>query len=188
LTKGKRKGAAGRTVFGPHMAHDGSIGYYHHAAVKMRMRRFGQSWFCELTPDYCFTSNGFDPHRFEDRLLAGIKRLDRHHSVAGWVRTWAEFLRGPGDLFSTPKLISFGELETLTVDSGIDDRYWGPAPVASEHEPNDPEPDEAVPESDDDEVSQEVAELLALFANDEGLDDDASGIDHDAGAANGERS
>jgi hypothetical protein len=188
LTKGKRKGAAGRTMFGPHMAQDGSIGYYHHAAVKMRMRRIDQSWFCELTPDYCFTSNGFEPHRFEDRLLAGIKRLDRHAAVAGWVRTWAEFLRGSDDLFSTPKLISFGELETLTVDAGIDDRYWGPAPVASEPEPDDPEPDDAAPESDDDEASHEVAELLTLFANDEGLYDDASGIDHEAGAASGDSS
>ena len=42
---GKRKGAAGRTVFGPHLSRDGSIGYYHHAAVKMRMRRIGRIWY-----------------------------------------------------------------------------------------------------------------------------------------------
>lgn len=182
---GKRKGAAGRTVFGPHMARDGSIGYYHHAAVKMRMRRFGQSWFCELTPDYCFTSNGSDPYCFEDRLLAGIKRMERHHAVAGWVRTWAEFLRGSDDLFSSPKLIRFGELETLTVDVGIDDRHWGPAPVGSE--PDDPEQDEAALEPSDDEAP-EVADLLALFANAGDLYDDASGSDQEAASVGGDRS
>ncbi|MFC0437403.1 hypothetical protein [Kutzneria buriramensis] len=103
-------------------------------------------------------------------------------------RTWAEFLRGSDDLFSTPKLIRFGELETLTVDAGIDDRYWGPAPVGSESGPDDPEPDEAAPESDDDEASQEVFELLALFGDDEGLYDNAASIDDEAGAAGGGRS
>jgi hypothetical protein len=166
---GKRKGAAGRTVFGPHLARDGSIGYYHHAAVKMRMRRISRTWYCELTPDYCFTSDGQDPHRYEDRLLAGINRLDRHAAVAGWVRMWAEFLRGPDDLFSSPKLIQFGDLETVTVDAGIDDRYWGPALAAAQHETEEPEPDEVRTEPDDGRDAKEVAELLALFAEDEDL-------------------
>lgn len=163
---GKRKGAAGRTVFGPHLSHDGSIGYYHHASVKMRMRHIGASWYCELTPDYCFTIDGQNPHRYEERLLAGIKRLDRHAAVAGWVRTWAEFLRGTEDLFSTPKLIQFGDLETVTVDTGIDDRYWGPAPTSAEPESEGPEPDDAIAETDDPEA-EEVEELLALFARDQ---------------------
>jgi len=161
---GKRKGTPGRTVFGPHLARDGSIGYYHHAAVTMRMRRIGRAWYCELTPDYCFTSDGKSPHRYEDRLLAGIKRLDRHPAVAGWVRTWAEFLRGTDDLFSAPKLVQFGELETVTVNAGIDDRHWGPAPLASETEASDSDSDDIAPEDGDAVESEEVADLLALFA------------------------
>jgi hypothetical protein len=174
---GKRKGAAGRTVFGPHLSPDGSIGYYHHAAVKMRMRRIGRTWFCELSPDYCFTSNGQDAHRFEDKLLAGIKRLDRHAAVAGWVRTWAEFLRTPDDLFSTPKVIRFGDLETVTVDVGIDDKYWGPAPGAAESRSEDREPDDAAPEPDNEPDAEEVAELLALFAANEAIDEENSNTD-----------
>lgn len=158
---GKRPGASGRTVFGPHLARDGSVGYYHHAAIRMRMRRLGRSWFAELTPDYCFTSDGSEPHRYEDKLLAGIKRLDRHAAVAGWVRTWATFLRGSDDLFTTPKTIQFGELETVTVDVGIDDHYWGPAPVAAESEPEDSESNNAV--DGEDPAAEEIAELLELF-------------------------
>ena len=167
---GKRKGAPGRTVFGPHLARDGSVGYYHHAAVKMRMRRIGRSWYCELTPDYCFTSNGQDSHRFEDRLVAGIKRLDRHAAVAGWVRTWAEFLRGRDDLFSAPKLIRFGDLQTVRVNTGIDDQYWGPAPAAAESESEDRRVDDVGSDSDDEADSEVVADLLALFAEGEDLD------------------
>lgn len=171
---GKRKGAAGRTVFGPHLARDGSIGYYHHAAVQMRMRRLGATWFCELTPDYCFTSNGRDAHRLEDRLLAGIKRLDRHAAVAGWIRTWAEFLRAPEDLFSKPKLIQFGDLQTIEVGTGIDDRHWGPAPTAAELDYDDRETDEVRSATADRADTDEIAELLALFAADVTLDSDAS--------------
>jgi hypothetical protein len=170
LKVGKRKGAAGRTVFGPHLSRDGSVGYYHHAAVRMRMRRIGRSWFCELSPDYCFTSDGQDAHRFEDKLLAGIKRLDRHAAIAGWVRTWAEYLRTPDDLFSTPKLIRFGDLETVTVDSGIDDRYWGPAPAAAESGPEDRDLDDVAAQSNGEPDAAEVAELLSLFADDEARD------------------
>lgn len=168
-TAGKRKGAAGRTVFGPHLSKDGSIGYYRHAAVQMRMRRIGRTWYCELTPDYCFTTNGYDAHPLEDKLLAGIKRLDRHAAVAGWVRTWAEFLRGSDDLFSTPKLIQFGDLETVTVDVGIDDQHWGPAPTSADSESDDRWVYDV--ESDlGDADAGEVAELLALFAIDEDID------------------
>lgn len=168
---GKRKGAAGRTVFGPHLSRDGSIGYYHHAAVKMRMRRIAGTWYCELRPDYCFTSNGQDAHRFEDRLIAGIKRLDRHAAVAGWVRTWAEFLRTPDDLFSFPKAIRFGDLEAFTVDAGIDDRYWGPAPAAASSESEDRDSDDVGSEAYDEEAAEEVAELLALFADVDACDE-----------------
>ena len=135
------------------------------------MRRLGRTWYCELVPDYCFTSNGKDPHRFEDKLRAGIKRLDRHAAVAGWVRTWAEFLRTPDDLFSTPKLVRFGDLATVTVEAGIDDRYWGPAPVAAESGPDDRETDDQGVQQVSDGYTEEVAQMLALFAADEHLDE-----------------
>ena len=125
---GKGPGARGRTVFGPHYAKSepGKVSYYHHAALQLRFRRFDGCWYCQLEPDYCFTSDGYVESRLADKLLAGIKRLDRHPAVAGWTRVWANrFCAENG--FERP--IRFGPLATVIVGRGIDDRWWGPAPV-----------------------------------------------------------
>jgi hypothetical protein len=128
---GKGPGSRGRTVFGPHYAKSDPerVSYYHHAAVRTRFRRLGESWYCQLEPDYCFTTDGYTESRFADSLLAGIKRLDRHPAVMGWTRMWANHLGRQPDLFSLGQPVLFGALETVTVGRGIDDRWWGPAPV-----------------------------------------------------------
>ena len=128
----RRPGARGRTVFGAHpdKREPGKIGYYHHAALQMRFRRLDGAWFCELEPDYCFTSDGVTEHRNADKLLAGIKRLERHAAVSGWTSMWAAFLRGPGDLLTPAKPVEFADLLTVQVERGIDDKRWGPAPAA----------------------------------------------------------
>jgi hypothetical protein len=128
---GKGPGTRGRTVFGPHYAKSdpGRVSYYHHAALRTRFRRIGTTWYCQLEPDYCFTSDGHTESRFADSLLAGIKRLDRHPAVFGWTRMWANHLNRPPDLFSLDRPVLLGALETVTVGRGIDDRWWGPAPA-----------------------------------------------------------
>jgi hypothetical protein len=88
------------------------------------------AWFCELEPDYCFTSDGVTEHRNADKLLAGIKRLERHAAVSGWTSMWAAYLRGPGDLLTPAKPVEFADLLTVQVERGIDDKRWGPTPVA----------------------------------------------------------
>jgi hypothetical protein len=78
------RSSQGRTVFGPKKVDsDGKPGFYAHAALIYRMRRLGETWYCELVPDYCFTSDGMAEHRNADKLIAGIKRLDRHPAVEG---------------------------------------------------------------------------------------------------------
>ena len=91
---GKGPGSRGRTVFGPHYAKSdpARVSYYHHAALRTRFRRIGGTWYCQLEPDYCFTTDGYTESRFADSLLAGIKRLDRHPAVLGWTRMWANHL------------------------------------------------------------------------------------------------
>ncbi|MST32862.1 DUF4365 domain-containing protein [Acidimicrobiaceae bacterium USS-CC1] len=128
---GKGHGNRGRTVFAPHYSKSdpGRVSYYHHAALRLRFRRLAGQWFAQLEPDYCFTSDGSAESRIADSLLAGIKRLDRHPAVAGWTRMWANHLRGGDDLFSPDRIVAFGDLATVTVDRGIDDRWWGPAPA-----------------------------------------------------------
>lgn len=130
---GKRPGTRGRTVFGPHYAKSDPerVSFYHHAALKARYRRIGETWFCQLEPDYCFTADGYRESPFADSLLAGIKRLDRHPAVLGWTRMWASLLTPQPDLFSPELPVMFGPLETVTVHSGIDDNWWGPAPTAA---------------------------------------------------------
>ena len=129
---GKGPGRPGRTVFGPHADKNApeNVGYYHHAALQMRFRRVDGVWYCQLEPDYCFTVDGVTEHRRADKLRSGIKRLEHHAAVSGWTRMWAIFLRGPADLLTSPKPIEFGDLLTVQVERGIDDRWWGPAPAA----------------------------------------------------------
>lgn len=128
----RRPGGRGRTVFGPHpdKREPGKIGYYHHAALQMRFRRLDGAWFCELEPDYCFTSDGLTEHRNADKLLAGIKRMEHHASVSYWTSMWAAFLRGPGDLLTPAKPVEFAGLLAVQVERGIDDKRWGPRPAA----------------------------------------------------------
>lgn len=144
---GKARGTPGRTVFGPHfMKSDPErVGYYHHAALRTRIRRIADTWYCQLEPDYCFTSDGYTESRYADSLLTGIKKLDRHAAVASWTKMWARYLRGEDDLFNSDRQLRFGDLLTVTVDRGIDDKWWGAAPVeaAPDDEPGDSPSDRA---------------------------------------------
>jgi Domain of unknown function (DUF4365) len=142
---GRGPGALGRTVFGPHYgkSEPDKVSYYHHAALQLRFRRFDGCWYCQLEPDYCFTSDGYAESRLADKLLAGIKRLDRHPAVAGWTRVWTNHFRADS---GSERPIGFGPLATVTVDRGIDDSWWGPAPVelTQDEEPDQAQTEEAV--------------------------------------------
>ena len=168
--EGKAPGRRGHTVFGPYRSKKDpdTISFYKHATLTTRFRRFGYTWYCQLGPDYCFTSDGREEYQYADTLLAGIKRLDRHAAVAGWTRTWATYLTKQADLFGTEKALVFDELATFEVDRGIDDRLWGPAPEQTNY-------DETCDPSDGAEVDAALAaagiETADLFA----LDDDSEG-------------
>ncbi len=121
------------------------MSYYHHAALSPRFRRIDGTWYCQLGVDYCFTRDGKAESSFADTLTAGIKRLERHPAVRGWTMMWETYLQG--DLL-TDSLLTFGSLLTFPVDRGIDEAWWGPAPLASADE----EPAEADTDADVDEV------------------------------------
>ena len=138
---GRRRGASGRTVFGPHKAKSDPerVSYYHHAAVRLRFRRVGGTWFCILEPDYCFTVDGKVEASFADSLLAGIKRFERHAAVAGWTAMWAAHLQGDADLYQPPRPVRLGAPVCVPVARGIDERWWGAAPAGAmlDDEPGD---------------------------------------------------
>jgi hypothetical protein len=148
---GRGKGRRGRTVFGPHYAKadPDRVSYYHHAALSPRFRRIDGTWYCQLGVDYCFTRDGKAESSFADTLTAGIKRLERHPAVRGWTTMWETYLQG--DLL-TDALLRFGSLLTFPVDRGIDEAWWGPAPLASADE----EPAEADTGADVDEILRQA--------------------------------
>jgi hypothetical protein len=117
--EGRVPGRRGHTVFGAYYStkDPDTVSFYRHAAVTTRFRRFGNSWYCQLGTDYCFTRDGREEYQYADTLLAGIKRLDRHAAVAGWTRTWATFLTRQQDLFAAEKALVFGDVETFDVFS-----------------------------------------------------------------------
>jgi hypothetical protein len=149
-----------RTVFKGH-GDDGTgkPGYYSHAALRLRVRRIGGRWYAQLEPDHCFTTDGRAEHRNADLLLAGIKRLNRHPAMRGWNRTWATFLGGSDDLFSSDLPVRYGSLLTFDVNEGIDDRLWGPTP--DEFESGADDTDESAPPTTGDPTLD--SELLSLF-------------------------
>lgn len=138
---GRRPGAPGRTVFGPHKAKSDPerVSYYHHAAVRLRFRRLDGAWYCVLEPDYCFTADGKVEASFADSLLAGIKRFERHAAVEGWTAMWAVHLQGDADLYQPPRPVRLGAPVCLPVARGIDERWWGAAPAGAmlDEEPGD---------------------------------------------------
>lgn len=160
---GRGPGVLGRTVFGPHYgkSEPEKVSYYHHAALQLRFRRFDGCWYCQLEPDYCFTSDGYAESRLADKLLAGIKRLDRHPAVAGWTRVWTNHFRAEG---GCERPIGFGPVATVTVDRGIDDRWWGPAPV------------ELTPDEEPDQAGAEEAAATALLSEADIDTDDLAAI------------
>ena len=164
---GRGQGRRGRTVFGPHYAQDdpGKVNYYHHAALVPRFRCIGGAWFCTLGVDYCFTRDGKNESSFADTLLAGIKRLDHHPAVKSWTRMWEIYLQG--DLLTCDSLLTFGSLLTFSVDRGIDEAWWGPAPAASADE----DAPDAAPAADVDAVLRLAgvaqADLLSLLQDEE---------------------
>jgi hypothetical protein len=164
---GKGPGVRGRTVFGPHFAKSDPtrVSYYHHAALRYRFRRLDGEWYCQLEPDYCFTSDGVAESRFADSLLSGIKRLERHAAVAGWIRAWANYLDRHPDLFSQINPIRLGRPASVKVDRGIDDRWWGPAPSGAmpEGDLEDSQADDALAEAALASADIDTADLLTLL-------------------------
>lgn len=102
--------------------------WYRHSAFAGRFRRFDGRWFLEVTPEYHFTSDGWQPLRFAESKRAGIKALERNGTVLGQVVMWADLLRPATlpDLFADAEYpyLRFGELERFTLEAGINEDLW----------------------------------------------------------------
>jgi hypothetical protein len=67
-------------------------GYVRHHAARLRFERLTDEWFAVIDPDFYFTKDGLQPHRFPEGLLAGKKRLERNAAVRGQVLMWQHLL------------------------------------------------------------------------------------------------
>ncbi|WP_343908560.1 DUF4365 domain-containing protein [Nocardioides aquiterrae] len=114
--------------------------FYRHAALRWNFIDLAGDWYCQLTPDYYFTSDGYKESPFADEYLRKIKVRERNLAVLGETQLWAGVLRGDTepslmDSDETQRLLDFGPLLTFDVDKGIDDKEWQ-APSEDDENPD----------------------------------------------------
>ncbi|MBW4483628.1 MAG: DUF4365 domain-containing protein [Tildeniella torsiva UHER 1998/13D] len=105
----------------------GELKYYKHFAFRGYFKRFGESWYLEITPTYYFTCNGYQRSRFFDENLMSIKRREYQSSVFGQVFMWADYLQEDSQmniLEPAYPFLKFGGLETFEIHHGINDDAW----------------------------------------------------------------
>ncbi|MDD4600977.1 MAG: DUF4365 domain-containing protein [Negativicutes bacterium] len=106
-------------------------GYVRHHAARLRFDRLADEWFVVIDPDFYFTRDGFQVHKFPEALLAGKKRLERNAAVRGQVIMWQHLLIASGEagagLFDigTPKpLLQFERLPLLYLCQAVPESEW----------------------------------------------------------------
>jgi len=95
-----------------------------HYAAAIRFSQSDEGWVAEINPTYHFTSDGYRDLPWGDDRVKGMKRIERNPAVRGLVQFWAEYLARPPELGGRYRPLWFGNLVTLDVDIGIDDKDW----------------------------------------------------------------
>lgn len=120
-------------------------GYVRHHAARLRFERLADEWFVVVDPDFYFTTDGFQPHRYPEALLAGKKRLERNAAVRGQVMMWQHLLVESGKheigLFDADKpapLLQFERLPMVQLSQAVPESSWNRTdPRAKEMEAQD---------------------------------------------------
>ncbi|WP_052027130.1 DUF4365 domain-containing protein [Rhodovulum sp. PH10] len=106
-------------------------GYVRHHAARLRFERLADEWFVVVDPDFYFTTDGFQPHRYPEALLAGKKRLERNAAVRGQVMMWQHLLVESGkheiNLFDADKpapLLQFQRLPVIQLSQAVPESSW----------------------------------------------------------------
>jgi Domain of unknown function (DUF4365) len=106
-------------------------GYVRHHAARLRFERLADEWFAVIDPDFYFTRDGFQPHRFPEALLAGKKRLERNAAVRGQVVMWQHLLvesgkREPGlfDADTPEPVLQFEHLPVIQLSQAVPETSW----------------------------------------------------------------
>lgn len=116
-------------------------GYYRHHAFAAKFLKCGGAWHLEITPTYCFTTDGRNRHRNSELLLSGIKRLERNRAVVGHLLMWQWLFCNPNtSLFPSYPMLKFSPPLEFSAAIGIDDEMWkrgGKVPDFDEEEGDD---------------------------------------------------
>lgn len=119
--------------------------YVRHHAASFRFERLGDEWFIVIEPTFHFTSDGFQPHRFPEALLAGKKRLERNAAIRGQVIMWQHLLCESGrvrsglfDLERPTPVLGFEPLPLIQLSQAVPETAWARTdPRAKEMESRD---------------------------------------------------
>ena len=99
--------------------------YYRHLAFYASFKRLDGAWYLAINPSYVFTTNGSRRSKYEPDLLTGIKMREHNDTVIVQVHLWADVLKRQADLFHADyALLRFGDLMTVELPYGIDDKEW----------------------------------------------------------------
>ncbi|MDO1560122.1 DUF4365 domain-containing protein [Brevundimonas sp. 2R-24] len=106
-------------------------GYVRHHAARLRFERLADEWFVVVDPDFYFTYDGFQPHRYPEALLAGKKRLERNAAVRGQVMMWQHLLVESGthdvglfDTGTSAPLLQFERLPIIQLSQAVPEDSW----------------------------------------------------------------
>ncbi len=122
-------------------------GYFRHKAAITNFVRLGGKWFLEVTPTYFFTSDGRAEYWNSEKLLSGIKQIERHPSVRGSLLLWRAIFTDR-DLTKRYDLISFDPPAQFELGTGIDDNAWQRTGIAELLSEEDDDDDETEPSED----------------------------------------
>jgi hypothetical protein len=86
--------------------------FYRHAALRAHFSRLGDEWFCEVLPDSFFTDDGYKEHKYADKNLAKMKRIEKNAARLGETLMWMRLLMGetnPDLFYEAPdRILDFG--------------------------------------------------------------------------------
>jgi hypothetical protein len=100
------------------------VSYYRHTAFGGKFSRLNGTWYLKITPTYRFTLDGENEHPFSDRLLKGIKGLERNEAILGQLLMWEDYLTSSSLFMERYNLLSFGRLLRYKINVGINDQFW----------------------------------------------------------------
>ena len=128
---GERKST--RTVYERVMKNNkpDEISYCKHQAFHTQYRRFSQSWYLTIIPDWFFSFDGYRRSFYAKDKLDWLKREENNKNVYNHLRFIVAFLKTEksSDLFVTRypyPFLGFGELITFENAPLLNDDEWNP--------------------------------------------------------------